>query len=61
MNVRSRLRQLALLGLVIGLFGLAALYASGIPPVHLLATSVDGLVLADYRQDPLRIVGIAPL
>ena len=58
---RSRLRQLVLPGVVIVLFWLAAQVVSGIPPLHVLATSVDGLVLADYRQDPLQALAMAPL
>jgi hypothetical protein len=58
---RSRFRPLALPGVVIVLFWLAAQVVSGIPSLHVLATSVDGLVLADYRQDPLQVLGMAPL
>src|SRR6266852_602303 len=61
MTLRSRVRQVALPLLVIVLFWLAAVAASGISPLHVLATSVDGLTLADYRQDPLQVLGIAPL
>lgn len=61
MRLRSRLRQVALPGVVIVLFWVAAQVASGIPSLHVLATSVDGLVLADYQQDPLKVLGMAPL
>jgi hypothetical protein len=61
MKFRSRVRQVALPVLVIVLFWLAAVAASGISPLHVLATSVDGLTLADYRQDPLQVLGMAPL
>src|SRR5260370_32410944 len=61
MKLRSRVRQVALPVLVIVLFWLAAVAASGISPLHVLATSVDGLTLANYRQDPLQVFGITPL
>lgn len=61
MRLQSRLRRLAVPALLMLFFWLAAQVASGIPPLHVISTSVDGLQLADYRQDPLRMLGIAPL
>lgn len=61
MNSRSWIAQAAMAALVIGLLWLAGLAGSAVPVLHRLATSVDGLILADYHADPIGGLGLRPL
>jgi cytoskeletal protein CcmA (bactofilin family) len=57
----SRMVQAIMAGLVICLLWVAGLIGSSVPALHSLATSVDGLVLADYHADPMMGLGLRPL
>lgn len=61
MNRRFWIAQAAMAMLVLGLLWLAGLLGSSVPVLHRLATSVDGLILADYHADPVASLGLHPL
>jgi len=58
---RPRVVLATMAALVICLLWVAGLVGSSIPALHLLPTNVNGLILANYRADPMAGLGLRPL